>query len=396
LRSPEARDPVVILACPGLDHAVRGFETFGRECFEALRGRPGIAIELVKGSGRRRALERTVATLQRDSRLARVLGGLLHREAFVIEHLTFSLALIPLVARKRPDVVYFSEWHVGRVLALWRQLTREGFKLVMCNGSFAAGPYPHLDHVQQLFPAALENVTARGVPPDNQSVLPLGVAMAPAWQPATPAEISHLRRRLGLPMQRRVIVSVGALNAQKRHEYVIGELASLPEPRPFLLMVGQPERETPAIAARAAQLLGEDGHRILTVSRDEMPDIYRASDLFVLASLQESFGRALIEALSHGLPCLTHDYAAMRWIMGDHGVTGNLGEPHGLVRLLAGVTEHDYSAEARQARHASVYERFSWDRLAPRYVDLLRACAFGEGSRRSRGIDVHPRSAESG
>jgi glycosyltransferase involved in cell wall biosynthesis len=223
-------------------------------------------------------------------------------------------------------------------------------------------------------------------------VLPLGVSIEPVWEPPTPEEVSQLRAELGVPIDRRVIVCVGALNAQKRHDYVIDELASLPAPRPFLLMVGQREPETASIAARAVQRLGTDGHRVLTVSADRMPDIYRASDLFVLASLWESFGRALIEALSHGLPCITHDHPVMKWIMGEYGRTGDLGQAQGLARLLAEPREHDFSPQARRARHASVYERFSWDKLAPRYVDLFRSCALRQDPRSHRDFapDAEP------
>jgi 1,2-diacylglycerol 3-alpha-glucosyltransferase len=380
-----SRDPVIVLACPGLDHAHRGFETFARECFEALRRQPRIAIELVKGSGTHGSAESTVPTLRRDTPTARALGRLLRRDPFVIEHLSFALALIPRLARQRPDLVYFSEWHVGRVLALWRRVSRQRFKLVLCNGCLAPGPYPHLDHVQQLLPGALEAVVSRGVSPANQFVLPLGIAVDPAWRAPTHDEISRLRRGLGVPVDRRIVLSVGALNAQKRHDYVIEEIGSLPEPRPFLLLVGQPEDQATELATRAAQRLGADGHRIMTIPSARMPDVYRASDVFVLASLWEGSPRALIEALAQGLPCLTHDYPVMAWILDGHGRSDDLRQAGRLARMLAELTENDFGPEARRARHASVYERFSWDRLAPSYVDLLRSCAFDDDPQSASG-----------
>jgi glycosyltransferase involved in cell wall biosynthesis len=103
-----------------------------------------------------------------------------------------------------------------------------------------------------------------------------------------------------------------------------------------------------------------------------MRDVYRASDAFVLASLWEGSPRALVEALSHGLPCFTHDYPVMTWLMGGQGKAADFTQPGALAGLLAGLRDEDLADPAREARHASVHERFSWERLAPRYVEFLR------------------------
>jgi 1,2-diacylglycerol 3-alpha-glucosyltransferase len=364
-----------VLACPGLDHVHRGFETFARECFEALRDRPELEIQLVKGSGPSVLRERSVPAVRSDKRAARAIGRLLGRPPFFAEQVTFAVSLMPILARERPAVVYFSEWYTGRALARWRSVSRQRFKLVFSNGSLAPGPYPDFDHVQQLVPGALDAVVARGVSPHNQSVLPLGVAMEPALEPVRADRQAAMRGDLGVPADRRVVLSVGALNRQKRHAYVIDEVASLPEPRPFLLLTGQRETETPEVEARARERLGAGGYRIVTVPMARMPEVYRASDVFVLASLWEGSPRALVEALSHGLPCITHDYPVMTWLMGDHGAHGDLTRPGVLAGLLAAIGEDELAEPAREARHASAWERFSWHSLTPRYVDFLRRCA---------------------
>jgi glycosyltransferase involved in cell wall biosynthesis len=189
-----------------------------------------------------------------------------------------------------------------------------------------------------------------------------------------------LRRRLGLPAERAIVLSVGAVNRQKRMDYVIEEIAALPEPRPFLLIAGQLERESPDIAALARERLGPHGHDIRTVAPAEMPDLYRAADVFVLASLWESFGRVLVEAQAHGLPCLAHDYPVMRWVLGEHGRLGDLTRPGVLARMVIEIDESDTTPTAHAARHQAAYERFSWDVLAPRYVDMLQRVAGREVS----------------
>jgi glycosyltransferase involved in cell wall biosynthesis len=360
----------VVLACSGLDHAKRGFESFARECFDALRGSPELDIELVKGSGRPGDRERSVPTLRRDSAPARALGRLSGREPFRFEQFEFAFSMQPLLLRRRPDVVYFSEWHTGLGLAYLRRLTRQRHRLVICNGGMAERGFDHLDRVQQLTPVALDTALANGAAPERQVMLPLGALIDPKLQPPDDAERRALRERLGLPVDGDVLLSVAALNrSHKRLDYLIEEVARLPEPRPFVLMAGQEDAETAGIRALAADRLGAAGHSIRTVPHDQVADLYRAADAHLLTSLGESFGRVLIEAMAHGLPCLAHDYAITRFVLGDHGMYADLSQPGALADLIRAGAWRERSGGRERKDFA--YERFGWDRLRPRYAELL-------------------------
>jgi glycosyltransferase involved in cell wall biosynthesis len=355
---------------------MRGFESFARECFDVLRDDPGIEIELVKGSGPPGDRERSVPTLTRDSPLARALGRLSGREPFRFEHAEFALSLLPVILHRRPHVVYLSEWHTALVLAWLRRATGRRFKLVLNNGTMAWTGFGHLDHVQQLTPAALETVLAHGADPRRQSMLPLGFDIARSFEPVGDDERAALRARLGLPGEARIVISVAALNRHhKRMDYLIEEVARLPaEQRPFVLLAGQVEAETEGIRALARERLGTDGHSIRTVPQHEVSDLSRASDAFVLASLGEGLPRALIEALACGLPCLTHDYGVTRFALGPHGRFGDFSRPGGLAALLA-EPEGERDPAAASERHRFAYETFGWESLRPRYVELLRRVA---------------------
>jgi glycosyltransferase involved in cell wall biosynthesis len=106
-----------------------------------------------------------------------------------------------------------------------------------------------------------------------------------------------------------------------------------------------------------------------------MPAYYRAADMFVLASRHEAMGRVLVEALSHGLPVLAHDAPWSRFVLGEHGFTADLAVSGALTRLIDRVRAEGGSPGAAEARHRAAHQRFSWDSLAPRYVELFRACA---------------------
>src|SRR3954451_13978881 len=162
----EAEKPLrVMLACSGLDHAHRGFESFARDCFDVLRHDPRLDIELVKGSGPAGEREYSVRTLTRDTPLAKALGRATRREPCRFEQLAFAFSLQPALRRTKPEVVYFSEWHTGVGVGLLRRITRQRFRTVLCNGTMAMRGFGHLDRVQELTPAALETVLELGADP---------------------------------------------------------------------------------------------------------------------------------------------------------------------------------------------------------------------------------------
>lgn len=289
--------------------------------------------------------------------------------------------LQPLLRRHRPDLVYLSEWDTARVLAAVRRLTRQRFKLLLCNGGFASTGFEFLDHVQELTPAARDHVLARGAEPWRHTVLPLGFEIPPMFEPMLSADRAALRAKLGLPSDRRILVSVAALNrSHKRLDCLIEELAAVPSPRPFALLVGEPDEETPALRSLAMERLGADGHEFRTVSAEEVPDHLRASDLFVLSSLAEMQGRAVVEAMTQGLPCLVHDSPVLRFAVGEHGMVADFEVKGSLTRLLQALDADELADPgAAEARHRYAYEQFGWQRLRPRYVELMRRVAAPAG-----------------
>lgn len=368
--------PKVLLVCSGLDHARRGYESFARECFEQLRGEAGIDIELVKASGTPGPGEVVAATLRRDAPLARTLGRRLGRQPFRVEAAAFGLGLQPVLRRHRPDVVYLSEWDTARVLAAVRGLSRQRFRLLLCNGGFAERGFDHLDYVQELTPAAFDHVVKLGADPARHVVLPLGFAIPRELSPLSDLDQASLRMKWQLPSDRHIVISVAALNrSHKRLDYLVEELAAMPKPRPFALFVGEADTETSELRSLAALRLGEDGHAFHTVAPAAVPELLRASDTFVLASLAEMQGRAVIEAMANGLRCLVHDSPVMRFAVGQGGWFGDFARTGSLTALLIEATAVPHSESEATARHRHAYERFSWDRLRPRYVQLLRRVA---------------------
>ena len=366
----------VFIICSGLGNVQRGFESFTQECFDALSKECCLDIVLFKGNGESSNQEITLWNLSRYNWIAIQLGKFTRRDAYFIEQLSFGLSLLPHIHREQPDVIYFSDGNLGDLLWHWRRLTKQSYKLLFSNGGPLLPPFQRWDHIQQVAPVHFKAALDAGTPAEKQSLLPYGIHLPSKLQILAPIEREALRNKLGIPEKQPLILSVGAINkSHKRMDYVIHEVASLPEPRPYLLLIGQQESESPEILQMGNRLLGSTHFQVRTVAKNQVADYYRIANIFVLASLDEGFGRVFLEAMSHGLPCLAHDYEVTQFILGQEGYLADLKLSSSLARLIPQVLTQSFDVSKRHLRHRVVYERFSWEQLRSSYVKMIRRVA---------------------
>jgi glycosyltransferase involved in cell wall biosynthesis len=358
----------------------RGYESFTRECFDALYADNSLDVRLFKGKGPHGRAEQTIWNLSRNGILAQAFGKLSGRDSYFIEQLTFTASLIPHLLSDDPEVVFFSDGNVGNFLWHFRRMANRRYRLVFSNGGPLDPPFPRWDLVQQVSPEYATQALAAGVSSVQQMLVPYGIAVPESWGPPCVEERNALRRELGLPMDRPVFISVGAINVKhKRMDYILSEVARFPpEQRPFFAMLGaQDPISSPPIHKLAAQLLRPTDYVIRTVEPADVSRHLRAANVFALASLSEGFGRVFLEALSNGLPVITHDYETAHYVLGASGYFGDLREPGALANLVALVLQQTSinTAEAFTARHNDVRQRFGWSCLVPRYIAMLRRAA---------------------
>ncbi len=121
-------------------------------------------------------------------------------------------------------------------------------------------------------------------------------ALKPAIQAAT------MRDRLGIPRDARVLVSMGRLSPEKGFADLLYAFRIVSEKMDdaYLLIVGRGE-EGQRLEALCSRLgLGE---RVRFLGEQScVPDILRAADLFVLASIYEGLPNTVLEAMQVGVP----------------------------------------------------------------------------------------------
>lgn len=215
-----------------------------------------------------------------------------------------------------------------------------------------------------------------GMPASRLLLMPYGI---PLNELDPPLSRKEARERLGLPRGSLVIGAVGRLEEQKGHAHL---LAALPElrreiPNLVVLLVGA-GRQQEKLKCQVRDLGLEGTVRFLGTRRD-LPEIYRALDIFVHPSLWEGLALALLKAMGAGLPVVATRVSGSREAIVD-GVNGCLvesGNPHALARAILELHRHP---EARQrlgdAARLTVAAQYSLEamlkRLEELYLDLWR------------------------
>jgi glycosyltransferase involved in cell wall biosynthesis len=186
---------------------------------------------------------------------------------------------------------------------------------------------------------------------------------------APPAGREALRERYGVGASTFVVLAVTAVKRDhKRVDHLIDEVASL-EGDVLLWLDGNPEDD--AVLEHGKRVLGPR-LRVTHVASSEVPELYGLADVLVHASLEESFGLAIVEAISSGLPVRVHDNPHFRWLTGDPDCMVAMDRPGALaasLRALRGMPRPG------PARAAAIRERFDWSVVAPAYLEMYRRLA---------------------
>lgn len=371
------KKPKVFIVSSGLGNIHRGFESFFRDCFDTLRHEPELDLFLFKGKGEESQNEISLWNLPRHGKASKRFARFLGRGSYFVEQVTFFVSILPHILIKKPDVIYLSDVVLANLIRFLKGFFRCKYKVLYNNGGPTLPKFLfRWDHIQQVSPQYLNIAVQTGLSRDRQTLLPYAVNIGCSFVPIQDVERENLRKKLGLPLDRKIILSVGAINrSRKRMDYLVGEVAKMQKPRPFLLLIGQNEPETEDIINLGKRFLSHEGFSARTVAKEEVGKYYKVADLFTLASLDEGFGLVYVEAMSYGLPCIVHDYEISRFILGDKGYYCDLTREGNLTKCMTKILQNQLEVKQASSLHAQVYEHFSWDKLKPKYVELFQYVA---------------------
>jgi len=176
----------------------------------------------------------------------------------------------------------------------------------------------------------------------------------------------HLTEEFNLRPDERVVINVAHLAGHKGQKYLVGAiphvLAAIPNVRFFIIGKGELMSELQALSVS----LGIGHALTFTGFRNNVGAFYKIADLFVMSSVQEGLGTAILDALALGIPVVAANSGGIPEIIRD-GQTGRLVEAANPQALAKGIIEmltnvEQAGAMARRGQ-ADVKAKFSIDAM---------------------------------
>jgi teichuronic acid biosynthesis glycosyltransferase TuaC len=196
-----------------------------------------------------------------------------------------------------------------------------------------------------------DDMVKLGMPPAKIQVLRNGVDLD-HFAPLT----DRAAARAKWQMQGPAIVSVGALVPRKGHDLTITALASLPDVHLYIAGQGPEQKNLEQLARHLdvtarLHLLGPVPHR-------DLPSLYGAADVSVLASHHEGLANALLEAIACGTAVIATNIDGAPEVLDDP--RAGMLFPVGDAAALASALKTFFAAPLARAGVRTSAERFSW------------------------------------
>lgn len=210
----------------------------------------------------------------------------------------------------------------------------------------------------------------------------------------TPMDRAAARRRLGLPEDRPVLLSIGSLTEGKGHHRIIGILPRLLRARPglFYAIVGGARRGN-TVRPRLERAIREHGlgaSVLLAGERpyDEIPVWLAAADVFCLATRSEGWANVLLESLACGRPVVTTRVGGNPEVISDDalGILVGADDDAALLTAIGEALDRRWDAQA-MVRYAAAH---SWERAAAAVVEEFSTVASPPAGRAHGVAPRHP------
>ncbi len=222
-------------------------------------------------------------------------------------------------------------------------------------------------------PELVSRVCALGFADERSHVIPYGVDVD-TFAPGEDA--SGWRRKLGIPDDATLVLTVGRMVSKKGFDVLVDALPRVLEGAPPVHVVFAGDGDRREEWRDATRGHGDRVHFPGAVLRDTLPDLYRAADLFVLPAVHDRAGNVdglpnvILEAMASGLPVIASGISGIPLAI-ENGRQGLLvAERHvedledSLLRLATDPTR--IRAMGAAARHKATTE-LTWDAVAARY-----------------------------
>jgi glycosyltransferase involved in cell wall biosynthesis len=186
-----------------------------------------------------------------------------------------------------------------------------------------------------------------------------------------PRDKLEARRRLGLPLDRPIILNVGSEEPRKNIPILLKSFKELLNSIPNALLVRVGEKT--AYIEKLINSLGlNDKVLYRRASPNEVALYYNAADLLCFPSYYEGFGNPPLEAMASGLPVIAGNRTSIPEVVSDAGI---LLDPFDVEGFAYWMREVLMNEDLRNKLSEAGYKRsmnFSWEKCARETLEVYR------------------------
>ena len=207
----------------------------------------------------------------------------------------------------------------------------------------------------------LKDRALRFLPSVSIDVIPNGVEID-RFYPAQSGEAATTLR----------LLTVGRLSATKRIEMLIDavEILQADGVDLHLTVAGGGQLEPQLKGTVSRRNLGEIIRIAGRIDPEDMPEVYRESDIFVSATVQEGMSNAMLEAMASGLAIITTRCEGVEELITDNGVIVERANAKEIAGAIRGLADHRQTWGEMVVAARSRAEQFTWSRVAEEYLGL--------------------------
>ena len=149
----------------------------------------------------------------------------------------------------------------------------------------------------------------------------------------------NYKRKIGIPIDKYIILSIGELSIRKNHEVIIKAISTLKDKNNYVYIICGKEVGGNLFSNKLKELAKELGVNLLLLGhRSDIPQIICCSNIGAIPSIREGLGMAGLESLAAGVPLVGSNVQGIKEYI-VNGVTGFLYNPYDVKGFADGITK---------------------------------------------------------
>lgn len=188
-------------------------------------------------------------------------------------------------------------------------------------------------------------------------------------------KMGFLRTKLNLSEFDKIVLFVGRLVKRKNPHIILMACRELVKESPDIhcVFVGRGSLETKLRGLAKTYKIAKNTHFLGFVSDENLPEIYRDSNTFVLPSVGEGLPFTLLEAAASGLPLVATEDATGRSPIIRHGVNGFVIKPYDVKDLIQRIRlSLKYQDKMGENSRKIVLKYFTWEKCLEKIIQIYK------------------------